>query len=58
MSRLGIYKEKKVLFTHRDPQSGKYWTDEIADGIWVDSRKINFDTTQPKKTRDRFTRKG
>ena len=57
MSRLGIYKEKKYLFTHRDPQSGKYWTDEINDGMWVDSKKINFDTTQPKKTRDKFYRK-
>ena len=60
MSRVGIYAGKKVLFTHRNPQTGEYWTDEYWTdelrqnarsplGMWVDSKNINFDTKQPEK---------
>lgn len=55
MSRVGIYAGKKVLFTHRNPQTGEYWTDELRQnsksplGMWVDSKNINFDTKQPEK---------
>ncbi len=59
MSRLGLFCGKKYLFTHRNPQTGEYWTDEIGkDGMWVDSRMINFNLEQPKKAKSRFTRKG
>ena len=63
MSRLGIYNGNKVLFTHRNPQTGEYWTDELRPnaksplGMWVDSKHINFDVSQPKKAKSRFTRK-
>lgn len=57
MSRVGIYAGKKVLFTHRNPQTGEYWTDELRQnarsplGMWVDSRNINFDVKQPEKAK-------
>jgi hypothetical protein len=57
MSRLGIWNGNKYLFTHHDPHTGRYWTDEIKDGMWIDSRNINFNVDQPKKTKSRFTRK-
>lgn len=62
MSRLGIVKQGSLngqyLFTHRDPHTGRFWSDEIGkDGAWIDSKNINFDVEQPKKTKDRFVRK-
>ena len=57
MSRLGIYNGKKVMFTHRNPQTGEYWSDEISPyprsplGMWVDSKHINFDVKQPEKAK-------
>lgn len=57
MSRLGLYKGKGYLFTHRNPHTGEYWTDELGkQGMWIDSKYINFDVAQPKKTKSRFTR--
>lgn len=55
MSRIGIFNGKKVLFTHRNPQTGEYWTDELRQnprsplGKWVDSKYINFNAKQPEK---------
>ena len=58
MSRLGVFNGKQVLFTHRNPQTGEYWTDEIGkQGVWINSKYINFDVEQPKKTKSRFVRK-
>lgn len=58
MSRVGVYRDgRKYIFTHRDPQTGRFWSDEIGkDGAWVDSKNINFDVEKPKVSR--FTRKG
>lgn len=64
MSRVGIAGGKKVTFTHQNPQTGEYWTDELRPnsrspyGMWVDSRMINFNVEQPKKAKSRFSRKG
>ena len=63
MSRVGIVAGKKVTFTHQNPQTGAYWTDEIRPnarspyGMWVDSKEINFNL-EPKKRKSRFHRKG
>ena len=62
MSRVGIYAGKNVTFTHRNPQTGEYWTDELRPnarsplGMWVDSKEINFDM-EPKMRKSRFHRK-
>ena len=62
MSRLGIVDGKKVLFTHHNPMTGEYWTDELRPnsrspyGMWVDSKQINFNL-EPKKRKSRFHRK-
>lgn len=62
MSRVGIYAGKKVTFTHRNPQTGEYWTDELRPnsrsphGMLVDSKQINFDL-EPKMRKSRFHRK-
>ena len=62
MSRLGIVDGKKVLFTHHNPMTGEYWTDELIPnsrsqyGMWVDSKQINFNL-EPKKRKSRFHRK-
>lgn len=55
MSRVGIVGCKKVTFTHQNPQTGAYWTDELRQnsrspfGMWVDSKYINFNAKQPEK---------
>ena len=62
MSRVGIVGGKKVTFTHQNPQTGSYWTDELRPnarspyGMWVDSKQINF-ALEPKKRKSRFHRK-
>ena len=62
MSRVGIYAGRKYTFTHYNPQTGAYWTDELRPnarspyGMWVDSKQINFDL-EPKKRKNRFHRK-
>ena len=55
MSRVGIYDGRKYTFTHHNPQTGNYWTDEIGHGMWIDSKKINFNI-EPKKSK--FKRSG
>lgn len=58
MSRFGIVNGVKREFTHRNPQTGEYWTDELRPnarspyGMWVDSKEINFDL-KPKKSKFR-----
>ena len=62
MSRVGIYAGKMVTFTHRNPQTGEYWTDDLRKnpkgpfGMWVDSKDIRFEG-EPKKRKNRFFRK-
>ena len=57
MSRIGLYHGNKVTFTHRNPQTGEFWTDDLGkDGRWVDSKDISFDL-EPKKRKTRFHRK-
>lgn len=44
--RIGYIGGKKYLFTHRDPISGFYWSDDIPDGKvfgkWIDPNKIQW----------------
>lgn len=42
--RTGIVYGQRMTFTHRDPATGRYWTDDFGKwGGWVDSNKITFD---------------
>lgn len=58
MSRVGIVAGEKVTFTHQNPQTGEYCTDELRPnarspyGMLVDSKEINFDL-KPKKSKFR-----
>lgn len=64
MSRLGIVNGKRVLFTHQNPMTGEYWTDELRPnarspyGMWVDSKEINFSVKQPVKASRSLMQKG
>ena len=40
--RIGTVGGKKCLFTHRDPVSGEYWSDDLFDGKWIDASKIQW----------------
>lgn len=59
MSRVGIYAGKKVTFTHRNPQTGEYWTDELRQnarsplGMWVDSKGIKFVDEKAERRKDK-----
>ncbi len=49
--RTGKVYGQRMVFTHRDPATGRFWTDDWGNtGGWIDSNKIQFDAPakQPK----------
>ena len=46
-ARIGRYKGKQYVFTHRNPHTGEVWSDDIPDrqgepGKWVPSDQVEF----------------
>ena len=48
-AREGYYKGKKVVATHRDPQSGELWLEDypvgkspVTYGVWVPADSVRF----------------
>lgn len=58
MSRSGIAKGHLCLFTHRDPQTGRYWTDDYKNGSWIESNEIDFFVTKEKNEKESKRKRG